>query len=32
MATSKDSEQAKLKLLNRLQKIKDELTALKDNL
>lgn len=32
MATSKDSEQAKLKLLNRLQKIKDELTSLKDNL
>ena len=32
MATSKDSEQAKLKLLNRLQKIKDELTALRDNL
>ena len=32
MATSKDAEQTKLKLLNRLEKLKDELTALRDNL
>ena len=32
MATSKDAEQSKLKLLNRLEKLKDELTALRDNL
>ena len=32
MVTSKDAEQTKLKLLNRLEKLKDELTALRDNL
>lgn len=32
MANSKDAEQTKLKLLNRLEKLKDELTALRDNL
>ena len=32
MATSKDAEQTKLKLLNQLEKLKDELTALRDNL
>lgn len=32
MATSRDSEQAKMRLLNDLEKIKKELTALRDNL
>ena len=32
MATSRDSEQAKMKLLNHLEKIKEELTTLRDNL
>ena len=32
MATSRDSEQVKMKLLNHLKKIKEELTTLRDNL
>ena len=32
MATSRDNEQAKMKLLNHLEKIKEELTTLRDNL
>ena len=32
MATSRDSEQAKMRLINELEKIKKELTALRNNL
>ncbi|MGB2476312.1 MAG: MerR family transcriptional regulator, partial [Flavobacteriaceae bacterium] len=32
LATSKDTETSKLQLMNRLEKIKAELTALRDNL